>query len=353
MSYSTWEPFVAGGGHGQQLRAQGFVLLKGALSPTDVEHLEGCFDDQLIDYARMRGFIDNVMIRKTNEAMGQGWDMKYVKYRVSDNNNADAGGFHRDVVCQRNKDEPTYPIYTCLTYLDKTTMEVIPGTHTQHVEPLSNALTIYRKNTQVIVEPGDVLLFHATVLHRGIFTERMAHRRLAQVFDVYKNNDEYAAYAHRVLHILGKETFTTLADELNKNPAAIWALSKLSYLNGITGYGYEHRILNRCGMPPQFTHMSSEGFRERLEVVPGTWQPINKYIVVNETHNLPSRCYDDYKFYCYNRQFIIYSTCIFSLVFLIVCMLVLFGTQNRKGWGQSVARHASSASKVPSSILPR
>jgi len=53
-------------------------------------------------------------------------NLDYLKYRVSNNNkSSDAGSFHRDLHSYAGVPE----IYTCLTYLDESIMEIIVGSH--------------------------------------------------------------------------------------------------------------------------------------------------------------------------------------------------------------------------------
>lgn len=78
-----------------------------------------------VNYDMMTKFIDDNMLQFINGKLN--WNCKYMKFRVSDNNNsADASVFHGDIIIQTND---TKPIFTCLTYLDETIMEVIPGSH--------------------------------------------------------------------------------------------------------------------------------------------------------------------------------------------------------------------------------
>lgn len=300
------------------LDEQGYIIFKELLTPHEVEQLKDCIDDDQVHYTFMQTFIENAMLRKTSHMMGPDWDLKYVKYRVSDNNNSDAGGFHRDII-----DGINIPVFTCLTYLDSTTMELIPGSHRIVVHPLDllRIIEIYGRRIRITMNPGDVLLFSSNLIHRGIFTEKLPHRRLIQVFEVFKNKNELELYADRFIHVRGKENMSDGFDIINRTSLSIYFVNIASYINAITGYGNSsknrHKTMDKMALPSIITCFSSEGFRERLTVVPHTWQPINKYIINHETKDLSMEYYNMFKWDLYNRQYFI----MFMLV--IVCITLL------------------------------
>jgi cell wall-associated NlpC family hydrolase len=127
-----------------------------------------------------------------------GWDSRYTKYRVSDNNNADASGFHRDIFAQKNI---KLPCYTFLHYFDETIMEVIPGSHNQLFVPVSKLVPTLQKSVRVTIRPGDLLIFDATLLHRGIFFVNLKSRKLIQVFELFPTNKDQLQWSDKIHHV--------------------------------------------------------------------------------------------------------------------------------------------------------
>jgi hypothetical protein len=82
-----------------------------------------------MNYTKMESFIKSDLLDIVNKNLN--WDIIYTKFRVSNNNNSvDASAFHRDIFAINNKAlNKKVPIFTILTYLDKTTMEIIPKSH--------------------------------------------------------------------------------------------------------------------------------------------------------------------------------------------------------------------------------
>ena len=314
-----------------QLFARGYVLLKNVIPEAEVERARACIRGDAVEYGFFQRFVESVMLPAANDAMNAGplphrwrWDARYVKYRVSDNNNgSDASTFHRDVICL----EGWQPVFTCLSYLDATVMELIPGSHRLLRMSVAEAVAMYPDFRRVAVEPGDVLLFSATLLHRGVFTDAVEHRRLVQVFDVYPNRAVYKTVAPQTLHVSGDETYSDAMIAASKNKFLVAALNLFGYLNAATGYGQmrdDGGFLRTC-MPPGKSIVSIEGLQGRLdEISPGTWQPINKYVhALKSTQDLQNdACRRDFKYRFYNRQFIAYM--IFGIAVLVGIVWIIF-----------------------------
>lgn len=287
----------------EQLDRDGYILIKGVCDP-----LEGneCIHDQQVDYDRMTRYINNNMISAINQFLG--WDADYLKYRVSDNNNsADASVFHRDIINQRGD---SVPCFTCLTYLDKTTTEVVPGTHKKLHMNYADSLVQFTKKIKITCSPGDILLFYSTLIHRGIFTENLPHRRLIQVFEVFPSAHELQKNSSKFLHVKGDETYSRAMIKVSRYPIISDFLSTYGYFNCSTGYGQMNL--------PDIDYLSSEGLRERLEVRPGTLQDINKYIIVNKAPLMPKDLVKRFRYICYTRQFMVYTFFLVLFVFLFI-----------------------------------
>jgi hypothetical protein len=286
------------------LQEDGYLLYRGILDKSEIDTAMACYKGTLVNYGMMERFINIILMRKTSEKLSLG-NINYVKYRVSNNNNSsDASTFHRDIICG-NKN---VNMYTCLTYLDKTVMEVIPGSHLVPQDSYLNAFDVYAKRKQVTIGPGDVLLLNSNLLHRGIFTENLPNRRLIQVFEVFFDEDEL----HKnFIHVLGNEKYSDTMISLSKNSFFVGLLNWFGYLNALTGYGNP----NQC--------FSSEGLRGRIVVSQGTWQEINKYVVVQPTIDLPTLDFRKFHYLAYDRQFFIYAA-ILGIILASLGLAVLY-----------------------------
>ena len=300
-----------------RLRSDGYVLLRNAISSSQVERARRCMTKDLVHYGCMRSFIDYVMLPAVNAACK--WNARYVKYRVSDNNNSsDASTFHRDVICLGD----WQPVFTCLSYLDASVMELIPRSHVVLRTSVSEAVSLYPERIRIAMKPGDLLVFCATLLHRGIFTERVEHRRLIQVFDVYPNLGVYDVLSPATLHLPGDETYSDLMISASKNASLISILNAYGYLNASTGYGRTRShdsFVRRC-VPTGKHIISVEGLQGRVDVVDGAWQAINKYVHVSRhtLDSMNSACRKEFKHLFYNQQFIMY----FVVTLLVVVTLL-------------------------------
>ena len=309
------------------MEQEGYLYLPGLLSKEDIQLAYDAIDGSQVHYSNMTHFIEDKMLAKINKELG--WKgAEYIKFRVSDNNNsADAGAFHRDVIPQVYPKDKKPPCFTCLTYLDTTHMEIIPGTHLRTHMSLIEAFTKLKNVKRLTLNPGDVLVFYSTLIHRGIFTENLPHRRLIQVFDVFPDHETLVKYKPDIVHVLGKEQFSDILIKANKMVVTASILNFYGYLNAATGYGG----IVKCSDPRMF--LSSEGLRHRIDVVEDTWQPINKYIIHPEHKDapiLPEECYSSYKFTCFNYQFMKYTLVMVLLVLLVVYIIKNIWLYRRK-----------------------
>lgn len=308
----------------QELESRGFLVLRGAVPPAKVQEAMDTIDveAQTMNYERMRAFIEGNMMETLRRELK--WENpSFAKYRVSDRSNAaDASTFHRDCFPQA-EDALDASIYTCLMYMDRTVMELVPGTHRAAVMSPLQALTAYHKAERIEMRPGDVLIFHAFLLHRGIFTEKLPHRRLIQVFEVFPDDRARQIEEQRLLHWPSQYASSASA-------VAIWAsqwsvvitpINWVGYMNAATGYGFRRRPLEKVGLGT-YSILSSEGLRSRLTVEPGTFQPLNFYVLATEStiRDVPAEVHDRLYHDCYiiGRNF--YG---FMLVLMAVILLAL------------------------------
>lgn len=294
----------------EKLQKDGFLLFKNILDPTDGYR---CFNNNKINYTRIINFIENKMISKLNKIMN--WQSDYVKFRVSDNNNsADASAFHKDVIPQTMQKCESY---TFLSYLDKTIMEIIPESHNNLNYDYDNLFNLYNKKIRIEINPGDLLLFNSTLLHRGIFTQQLASRKLIQVFEIFPNKKKLNELKDSYIHVPAKETYSGIMQSLAKFELSAYIMNLIGFFNAASGYG----IMNKDNLPNNALFLSSEGLRGRLQVIPNTWQDINKYIIKHETVNLPSELYDEFNTVCYRNKFAFCFVVLFIIIILIIYTL--------------------------------
>src|SRR5579872_1061911 len=185
------------------LEENGYYHFSNVFSPDQVRFAQSAMCKKLVHYQRMEHFIQE-MIKFINQVFN--WDAVFVKYRVSDHNNSsDAGAFHRDVL--KYDSESLEPCFTVLTYLDSSCMEIIPKSHKYPHMTYGQALDQFRNNRlKVCLRKGDLLIFQSTLIHRGIFTENLPHRRLIQVFEVFPNQMLYNLFSPHLFHIPSSST---------------------------------------------------------------------------------------------------------------------------------------------------
>jgi hypothetical protein len=119
------------------------------------------------------------------------------------------------------------PIYTCLEYFDKATLEIIPGSHKRTKHTTTNIL--HKKRIKLIIVPGDILVFNANLYHRGVFYEKgIQSRKLLQVFDVYPNKTMYDKYNDKYLTVtVNNSKLTTIVNELSELTSNYKTLNEL------------------------------------------------------------------------------------------------------------------------------
>jgi hypothetical protein len=306
-----------------ELHTKGYLLLKDALKISEKEEAHSYIRGQLMDYASMKKFIENTMLEKINQSLDI--DITYTKFRVSNNNNSvDAGGFHRDI-SMLQKDAPAVPIYTCLCYLDKTVMELVPETHTALTMSYMEAFSKFNNSIQLSLNPTDLLIFHSSLIHRGIFTENLGQRRLIQVFNCFLTKADFETYSPRLLDIEGDSKFSDFFIVLYKSYFTSFIPNLFGYLNSATGSGVTWSTnLPKCtdmDLEP-YWYGSSEGLCPRVRIEPNTMQKTNQYYIAFENDTLPSSCGAEYKYLKFTRQFIIYFAVLFLMIGAIVAIII-------------------------------
>jgi len=304
---------------------QGYIVYRNALSPDQVNLGLSAINTSTdtVNYSRIHQYIEQAMIPFLKTQLG--WNPRYVKYRISNNNNStDASMFHRDVICYDPR-KLTYPIFTFLSYMDPTVMQVFPHSHDKHTMNTLQALKArYYEREQIALKPGDLLLFRSTLLHRGIFTQSDSpNRRLLQIFDVYPTEELYNMYAPRVLQIktVPSPFYSKFMIKISKVKLGIEVLDLFSSLNAASGYGYGSRPLSKTGMEKlgfTYTSVTHKSLPEDAE--PNSWHPNNLYVVCQPAVFAPEESAAKLHFIQYSQGVLFYAI---QIVFIIVIIFML------------------------------
>lgn len=214
------------------------------------------------------------------------WKLINTKYRISNNNNSsDATGLHRDIQLHKEKH---IPIFTFLSYLDEAIMELIPGSHSKPVIEAHNLLKYYNKRIRLRIKPGDILLFNASMIHRGIFYKNNnPNRRLIQLFDCIPK-ELFGRIHPKILHLpcLDKcsSSFSGLMKYISKMEFLISIVIFINYLNVARGYGKNYNFVSK-----EYLGLSTEANQDRLEPKynKDIWEDSNLYITRRDLVNNP------------------------------------------------------------------
>lgn len=306
------------------LDEKGYILLENILDSDRVDSTKNAISKEnvnidILDFTKY-------MIKKISDTLETPID--FHKYRLSNNSNfVDASGFHRDVQCLKD----WKPIMTCLTYLDDTDMEVIEGSHKSKNLSYKKAYDLLTNNRKTVhIKSGNVLVFYATLLHRGVFNDLTKNRRLLQVFDCFEKGKEYDP---EMVSILGDNSTNQLSFYLNSHSLTQNILNMGSYFNFASGTTEEEDI--EFAAKIGYSVLSSEGAVGRWEYVPyvGEPQPLNKYVInpirKNVDYVLSSELRPLWYYKYYTRQAMTYGTLLVIILVLII-LLIFYAVRKRK-----------------------
>jgi hypothetical protein len=180
-----------------------------AISEQEQAYANSCLGEK-VDYEKVKHFIDTIFLPKLPFQ-----DPVYMKCRFSNNNNSvDASVFHSDVYNYTGEEE--IPLYTALCYLDKASMELIPNSHKK---PNASPIEELNKTTLIELNPGDILVFNARMVHRGVnFSD--GNRRLLQVFQIFPTRELYEQHSHKLITV----------DTSGKKSIVLYHISKIPWL---------------------------------------------------------------------------------------------------------------------------
>lgn len=307
----------------QILDEKGYLLLENILDADRIEITKNAISKENVNIDMLD--FTKYMIKKISDTLQTNID--FHKYRLSNNSNfVDASGFHRDVQCLKDWN----PIMTCLTYLDDTDMEIIEGSHKSKNLSYKKAVDFLTNNRKTVhIKSGNVLVFYATLLHRGVFSDLSKNRRLLQVFDCFEIDKPYDP---EMVSILGDNSTNKLSVFLNSYSIPQNILNMGSYFNFASGTSEEED--EEFAEKIRYSILSSEGAVGRWEYVPyaGEPQPLNKYVINPTRRNvdyvLSSDLRPQWYWKYYTRQVSTYAA-IIVLILLIIILSIFYAMRKK------------------------
>ena len=309
------------------LEEKGFVIFRNVIDKQSIDYARNQINSK-VNYYKLKRFIDTEMMRKVNILTNK--DLDYIKYRVSNSNNSsDAGAFHRDI----HTYEKTQPIYTCLAYLDESVLEIIPKSHKELCISYLDFNKFYNSKIQLKMNPGDLLLFNASLLHRGIFYKtKSKNRRLIQLFDCVSLRD-MKKYEESILHIPCRNECSSLISnsliKINKNKFSSDVANRIALIASFRGYGYKINPIKFMSNDKQIKHISTESERNRpsVNIYDDQFHESNTYNVNKyKIKDIDKKKRGVYAFYSYSIELIMFLMLwifIFILMYVLITKIIL------------------------------
>ena len=226
----------------EKLNTQGYVIIRGCVKQETVNTFRNNVTKTEVNYKNMSPVVYDV---KNCLRENFGWEPIMTKYRVSNHENKiDASFLHNDVKNISRTNTPI-PCHTVLLYADKGRLQLIPKSHRKTHISLIHATYDISNLITVDIEPGDLLVFNASLMHRGIFFNTEDHRRLMQIFEVYPNQETFKKFGTMVdtSYVNKSNTLKTLQN-VNRQTSTQPMINEIT--NIIMYYNY------RLGNQPQF-----------------------------------------------------------------------------------------------------
>jgi hypothetical protein len=235
------------------LAEDGYILLKNKIPANDL-NFEFTLPPEIgtetnplsrVDYSKLKYFIDNIYFPRISTSTPY-----YGKFRYSNNTNGkDAAVLHGDTY--NHTDENTIGIYTCLLYFDEAEMELIPFTHKKDYVNSLSASELFHKRIKIKMDPGDVLIFHSNLHHRGVGYNTLLtggngivkSRRLLQIFDVCFTKEEYEKYFTKIKVVMtGNSALVKLQNSISGDSSGPGELlSLMNYF--LVRHDYQYRSI--------------------------------------------------------------------------------------------------------------
>lgn len=263
----------------ERLHTEGFLLLTDVIEGIHVQNAQHAITKTGVHYTSIEHF-QQIVFNKINEHLQL--NLICSKYRVSNNNNSvDAGQFHRDIKVFKPSNVSN-EIYTVVVYLDTSIMEVIPGSHQQYSVRVFDALCNINKGKTLHVAPGDILIFHSTLLHKGVFDTNQPDRRIIQYFACIEK-DRFEEINSKTLHGSCADKCSqkkeSIAFNVSKNKYFNPVVNHIAYLNAYTGYSIHWNLDRYRNLDYHCCDFEGDNKRFKPLYEPGAYEPINRYVV--------------------------------------------------------------------------
>jgi len=236
----------------EDLYQNGFVVIRNCVKPSTIEQFRNSVGKKNVDYKGLPPVLHDVK-DCLHEIVG--WKPVISKFRVSNQENKiDASFLHNDVK-NLSRTNTSIPCYTVLLYGDKGRMQLIPNSHHNTHISIIHAIYDLKKLVTIDIEPGDLLIFNSSIIHRGIFFNTVEDRRLIQMFEVYPNEETF-------------DRFATMVDTsyVNKSPI----LNTLQNINHTTS---THPVINEITNIIMYFNYRM-GNQPQLNKVPDRYNPM-------------------------------------------------------------------------------
>lgn len=185
------------------------------------------------------------------------------------------------------------------------------------------AFKLFLNKKKIYMKQGDILIFHATLIHRGIFYTNQKERRLLQCFDCIPT-DKYNILKNKIYHLPCKtncdKTFANIIKFISKINIIIEFLNFISYFNVAKGYGLESEIFKKLkhnNKPLNKFYFSTEDNTPRLDPKYTKFETGNMYILLDNNiveWNKKNKNLNYYFLYKNNIKFIIFIIIIIYLI---------------------------------------
>lgn len=317
----------------EDIDKKGYIILRNVIPLEDIKEARKYITKDKVLYGKLESYIDDVIVGTVSDKLGT--DLVNCKYRVSNKDNAnDAAAFHRDLQIHSDNYDTKVPVYTVLNYLDGGNMELIPGSDDYPHMGIRKMVELFGKSKVLTLGATDILIFRATLLHRGLFFIPQENRRLIQCFDCIPKA-KLEKLNSQILHTacINKciSSFENFMIKLSKNKALINLLNLANFYNVAGGYGYkEYGVLKKLH-GDKYKYISTEANnpridhnRENYSFNPDNWGTINRYVPRFELNDQSEDDEDMIKFY----TLVVNNLIVLVIVFMLVCLvvgLVLYG----------------------------
>jgi len=305
-----------------QLKTKGYYIFKNLLSRENIDKAKTYVIDDKVNLFKLK---QEVLEPHILNAVGNELDKEIlnIKFRISNNNNStDAGMFHRDIHNYSNTE--TTRIFSILSYLDGGYMELVPGSNNFKNMSVPQAISFYKRRKMLYLNPGDVLIFDATIIHRGIFYKKQENRRLIQLFGCVFNED-FDYYMKTIVHVPCRDqcngTMSENIMKLNKNKILSYFVSPIVYLNTAIGY-------SKMGQTPfvekKLHYISTETNQARTYNIEDKFVKNNSYVInIEGINDIDKENRIIFMFLSFTLNYIIMFVILVVIILVLILLLIL------------------------------